>query len=154
MPKEIKSRLASAAYLIRSARYFTAFTGAGISAQSGIQPFRGPGGLWRTYDPRMFELDYFPAHAEKAWPILRKVFYDRFRRARPSKAHEVLTRLENEGWERDGTRAPRRAARRRHTGRDGRPRLQWSRPHARLDHPEHRQPAPQRLSPGHAPSPW
>ena len=35
-----------AAALIRSARYLTAFTGAGISVESGIPPFRGPGGLW------------------------------------------------------------------------------------------------------------
>ncbi|MGA2976614.1 MAG: hypothetical protein ABSF77_15000 [Spirochaetia bacterium] len=36
----------SAARLIRSAQYLTAFTGAGISVEIGIPPFRGPGGLW------------------------------------------------------------------------------------------------------------
>lgn len=45
-----------AARLIRSARYLTAFTGAGISVESGIPPSRGEGGLWNTYDERMFEL--------------------------------------------------------------------------------------------------
>ncbi|MGA2381786.1 MAG: hypothetical protein ABSG85_21015 [Spirochaetia bacterium] len=37
--------IAEAASLIRSAKYLTAFTGAGISVESGIPPFRGPGGL-------------------------------------------------------------------------------------------------------------
>ena len=35
----------AAATLIRSARYLTAFTGAGISMESSIPPFRGPGDL-------------------------------------------------------------------------------------------------------------
>ena len=71
-----------AAALIRSARYLTAFTGAGISVESGIPPFRGPGGLWSKYDPRMLELDYFHRNPDKAWP---------------NKAHEVLAAWEARG---------------------------------------------------------
>ena len=63
-----ESCIRSAASLIRGAKYLTAFTGAGISVESGIPPFRGPGGLWSTYDPRMLELGFFLAHPEKAWP--------------------------------------------------------------------------------------
>ena len=58
----------AAAALIRAARRLTAFTGAGISVESGIPPFRGEGGLWSRYDPRMLELDYFLASPEAAWP--------------------------------------------------------------------------------------
>lgn len=54
----------SAASLIRGARYLTAFTGAGISVESGIPPFRGSGGLWSKYDPRLLEIRYFLAHPE------------------------------------------------------------------------------------------
>ena len=80
----------AAARLIRSARYLTAFTGAGISVESGIPPFRGAGGLWSRYDPRMLELDYFLAHPDTAWPVIKEIFYDHFGMARPNKAHEVL----------------------------------------------------------------
>jgi NAD-dependent deacetylase len=99
---ESRSKISEAAALIRSARRLTAFTGAGISVESGIPPFRGPGGLWNKYDPRMLELDYFLRHPEKSWPILREIFYDHFGAAKPNKAHEVLARLETEGWPQDG----------------------------------------------------
>lgn len=38
--------------LIKNARYAVAFTGAGISVESGIAPFTGVGGLWNRYDPK------------------------------------------------------------------------------------------------------
>lgn len=94
---DIRAIIREAASLIRSARYLTAFTGAGISVESGIPPFRGPGGLWSRYDPRMLELDYFLHHPEKAWPVLREIFYDHFGRARPNQAHEVLAAWEARG---------------------------------------------------------
>ncbi|HYI95553.1 MAG TPA: NAD-dependent deacylase [Bryobacteraceae bacterium] len=37
--------------LLRSARSVCVLTGAGISAESGIPTFRGPGGLWRDFRP-------------------------------------------------------------------------------------------------------
>ncbi len=86
-----------AARLIRSASYLTAFTGAGISVESGIPPFRGPGGLWDRYDPRMLELDYFLAHPDIAWPVIKEIFYDNFGAAQPNAAHLALARLENGG---------------------------------------------------------
>jgi NAD-dependent deacetylase len=87
----------AAASLIRSARYLTAFTGAGVSVESGIPPFRGEGGLWSKYDQRMLELDYFLAHPEKAWPVIREIFYDHFGAAKPNRAHEVLAAWETRG---------------------------------------------------------
>ena len=66
--QDLTATIRETAALIRSARYLTAFTGAGISVESGIPPFRGPGGLWSKYDPRMLELDFFRAHPEKSWP--------------------------------------------------------------------------------------
>lgn len=37
--------------LLAAARRPVVFTGAGVSAESGVPTFRGPGGLWRTFRP-------------------------------------------------------------------------------------------------------
>ncbi len=95
-PDRCKS-IRSAASLIRGARHLTAFTGAGISVESGIPPFRGPGGLWTKYDPRLLELGYFLKHPEVSWPVLKEIFYDHFGAARPNRAHEVLAAWEARG---------------------------------------------------------
>lgn len=83
--------------LIRGVKYLTAFTGAGISVESGIPPFRGPGGLWGKYDPRTLELDYFLANPARAWPVIKEIFCDHFGKARPNEAHLALARLEAAG---------------------------------------------------------
>lgn len=92
-----ESPVAAAASLIRSAKYLTAFTGAGISVESGIPPFRGEGGLWSTYDPSCLELEYFYRSPEKAWPVIREIFYEHFGKAKPNDAHLALARLETAG---------------------------------------------------------
>jgi NAD-dependent deacetylase len=43
------------ARLIQSARHITAFTGAGISTESGIPDFRSPGGIWSRMKPIQFQ---------------------------------------------------------------------------------------------------
>jgi NAD-dependent deacetylase len=99
-----EERIREAARLIRAARHLTAFTGAGISVESGVPPFRGPGGLWSKYDPRLLELPYFLKHPEVSWPVLKDIFYDHFGKARPNRAHEVLAAWETKGYPRgDGT---------------------------------------------------
>lgn len=94
---ETTSRIGQAVSLLSSAHHLTAFTGAGISVESGIPPFRGPGGLWGKYDPRTLELEYFLADPGRAWPVIKEIFYDHFGQARPNAAHRGLARLEAEG---------------------------------------------------------
>ncbi|MBN2565160.1 MAG: hypothetical protein JXB46_05570 [Candidatus Eisenbacteria bacterium] len=93
----VEDTIREAAHLIRSSRHLTAFTGAGISVESGIPPFRGPGGLWTKYDPRLLELSNFLAHPDVSWPVLKEIFYDHFGAARPNRAHEVLAAWEARG---------------------------------------------------------
>ena len=80
-------QIREAASLIRSSKHLTAFTGAGVSVESGIPPFRGPGGLWGKYDPHTLELDYFLADPARAWPVIREIFYNNFGQALPNDAH-------------------------------------------------------------------
>src|SRR5215813_10628086 len=58
---------AAAAALVR-ARYVVALTGAGMSVESGIPPFRGPGGLWTKHgEPPMNGWQRFLANPRRAW---------------------------------------------------------------------------------------
>ncbi|MGH2362264.1 MAG: Sir2 family NAD-dependent protein deacetylase, partial [bacterium] len=43
--------LESAAEFLASARHGVAFTGAGVSTESGLPDFRSPSGLWAGVDP-------------------------------------------------------------------------------------------------------
>lgn len=69
-------------------------TGAGISAESGVPTFRGPGGLWRNYSPE--KLATPEAFAEN--PRLVWEWYDwrrsLIRQAEPNAGHRALVELE------------------------------------------------------------
>ncbi|MFO7753419.1 MAG: NAD-dependent deacylase [Desulfobacteraceae bacterium] len=82
---------------IKAASRCVAFTGAGISVESGIPPFRGKGGLWNRYDPETFNIQYFLEHTDESWDAIRTIFYDLFGRVRPNPAHLALAKLEREG---------------------------------------------------------
>ena len=44
-----QEKITKAATLLKSAENITAFTGAGISTESGISDFRSKGGVWDRY---------------------------------------------------------------------------------------------------------
>lgn len=90
-------RITKAIIFLRQSGFTTAFTGAGISVESGIPSFRGDGGLWSKYNPEVLNLGYFHEHPSESWQIIREIFYDHFQNARPNKAHETLARMECEG---------------------------------------------------------
>jgi len=93
----VNQALTRAADAIAGASYLIAFTGAGISADSGIPTFRGQGGLWGTYDQRHLELDFFLREPEAAWSTIREIFYAFTLTVEPNDAHRALAR-----WERAG----------------------------------------------------
>jgi len=86
-----------AAGWIKNAKHLVAFTGAGISVESGIPPFRGAGGIWSRYDPSILDIDYFRNSPLKSWMGITEIFYTHFLDARPNAAHYLLSRLEREG---------------------------------------------------------
>jgi len=69
----IDSLIERVADLIINARRTVAFTGAGISTESGIPDFRSPGGIWDRYDPEDFTYQKFISDAKsrkKRWQML------------------------------------------------------------------------------------
>lgn len=86
-----------AAEFVVNARHCTAFTGAGISVESGVPPFRGEGGLWNKYDPMTFEISYFMENTAVSWAAIHDIFYELFGRVLPNAAHYALAELEARG---------------------------------------------------------
>lgn len=97
MTDNVDSATQDAVFLLRKSTFTTAFTGAGISVESGIPPFRGEGGLWNKYDPRYLEIGYFLSNPEQAWDVIKQIFYDFFGVARPNRAHLGLAEMERNG---------------------------------------------------------
>lgn len=87
-----------AANLIRKAKYAVAFTGAGISVESGIPPFRGENGLWNTTDPIFLEIDFFRKKPLQSWIKIKEIFYDSLGDAEPNIAHEILAKMEKRSF--------------------------------------------------------
>jgi len=83
--------------LIKRSTYTVAFTGAGISVESGIPPFRGEDGLWSKYDPVFLDINYFHQYPEKSRQLIKEIFYDFFGQARPNAAHFALAKMEKKG---------------------------------------------------------
>jgi NAD-dependent deacetylase len=86
-----------AAEALAGARRMLVFTGAGVSVESGIPPFRGPGGLYERFDERHLDIRYFLSHLEESWRTIREIFYSQAIGKRPNGAHEAIARWEGEG---------------------------------------------------------
>jgi NAD-dependent deacetylase len=91
----LEINLEKAVEAILKAKHITAFTGAGISVESGIPSYRGEGGLWTKYDTKVLELNYFYSNPKDAWEVIRKIFYEYFGKAKPNPAHFALAELED-----------------------------------------------------------
>ena len=84
--------------LLESSSHVVAFTGAGISAESGIPTYRGADGLWDKYDPnKVADAEYFSLDPAYYWQFVRDVRYPALRDAAPNRGHTALAKLERRG---------------------------------------------------------
>ncbi|MCJ7607984.1 MAG: NAD-dependent deacylase [Thermoplasmata archaeon] len=79
---------------VRSAERVCVLTGAGVSAESGVQTFRGPGGAWEGHDPmRLASQEGFDADPALVWRWYRWR-QERIFAAAPNAAHMTLADME------------------------------------------------------------
>ena len=106
MSAQLADAVESAATLIVESEYVVALVGAGLSAESGIPTFRGPGGLWtRIGEPSMRGYQDFLEDPSTWWTQqideqadpARTEFRAAIDRAEPNAGHRALAELERLG---------------------------------------------------------
>lgn len=85
------------AHWLRAARSAIAFTGAGISTESGIPDFRSPGGVWARYQPVYYEEFMASAEARHEYWRQKSEAHRDFADALPNLGHQALARWESQG---------------------------------------------------------
>jgi NAD-dependent deacetylase len=93
-----KELIQKAAKDILNSKKTIAFTGAGISVESGIPDFRGAQGLWQKYDPEEYaHIHAFYSDPDRVWLMLKDMF-SLIMSAKPNPAHMGLAELERMGY--------------------------------------------------------
>src|SRR3984893_18628878 len=95
MTTATEAAVAHAAGLLRNSRSGIAFTGAGVSVESGIPHFRGEGGLWTKFDPyKVAHIDTFRKDPSQYWTysLNHRRPYEQH-----NPAHRALVDLEHRG---------------------------------------------------------
>src|SRR5262245_13721802 len=83
--------------LIRANQPCVAFTGAGVSTESGIPDFRSATGIWARYDPMEYaSIGAFRRDPVKVWDFYARRL-DVLKDAQPNPAHLALAELERRG---------------------------------------------------------
>jgi len=97
--------LDKAAGIINASTYAIALVGAGISVESGVPPFRGPGGLWTKHgEPPMDGYQRFLADPAGWWAERlaqqerMSEFAHAIEEAKPNPGHLALAEMERRGY--------------------------------------------------------
>ncbi|HRX79355.1 MAG: NAD-dependent deacylase [Planctomycetaceae bacterium] len=77
---------------LAASRRAVAFTGAGVSTESGIPDFRSPGGVWATSQPVYFDDFLRSTEARYEYWRQKSVLHRDFANATPNSGHQVLAR--------------------------------------------------------------
>jgi NAD-dependent deacetylase len=86
-----------AAKIMVASKKLIVFTGAGMSTESSIPDFRGPGGLWTRYDPvKVASIDAFRSDPKAWWEWISSLGSDVLEAA-PNKGHLAIAELEKLG---------------------------------------------------------
>lgn len=94
----MNTQIQQAAKALSSSGTTIALTGAGISVESGIPPFRGKGGLWEKIDPMKYaHIDAYEKNPGEVWEVLFSGLKDVLDKAVPNAGHLGLSRLESMG---------------------------------------------------------
>ncbi|MBU2622710.1 MAG: Sir2 family NAD-dependent protein deacetylase [Proteobacteria bacterium] len=86
-----------AADLLERSNKIVAFTGAGVSTESGIPDFRSPGGIWEKYEPVYYQDFLDDEDARRRYWSRSRATYPVLRDALPNPTHSALFELERMG---------------------------------------------------------
>jgi len=93
--EELEEKIRKSAQLILDAKVVVAFTGAGISTESGLKDFRGDYGLWKKFDPYYYaNYRVFLERPKLYWTMVKEERYGRDKKVEPNPAHLALAELE------------------------------------------------------------
>ncbi len=90
-------RIGAAFDLLRDTDNAVAFTGAGISTESGISDFRSPGGVWDRYKVVTYQEFQSSEDKRKGYWKMKSELFKEMDKAKPNRAHMALTSFEKMG---------------------------------------------------------
>lgn len=91
------SKVTEAQEIVANAKRIVAFTGAGISTESGLSDFRSPGGLWTKYRVVTHQEFVSSEEARKEYWDMRSELIPMILSVEPNEGHKVLAEMEAAG---------------------------------------------------------
>src|SRR5262245_23775335 len=83
--------------LIKEANRIVAFTGAGISTESGISDYRSQGGIWERYQPVTIQEFLASEKSRQQYWERKLALFEENKNAKPNAGHLALVQLEKQG---------------------------------------------------------